>query len=88
MEEFLSSEWLDANLFNAESMPDDHPVTITGKEWFDLLMEINALRKRRDSALSEILADQPPSLDEHQAEHVGFMQAKTHAMEIIAGIKE
>jgi hypothetical protein len=48
MSDFLSAEWLEANLFNAESMPDDRIVPLIGKEWFALLMEINRLRKTPD----------------------------------------
>ena len=46
MPEFLSKEWLAANLFSAETMPDDHRFEITGKEWNALLMEINMLRSQ------------------------------------------
>lgn len=92
MNEFLSSEWLEANLFNAEAMPDDHEIKITGEEWFALLMEIHRLRKSQNSAFEKILhdihADVPPDFNKYQGEHVGFMHAKTHAMEAVASAKE
>ena len=51
--EFLSKEWLDRNLFSAEEVPDDHEITITGKQWFALLMEINLSRKQRALSLGD-----------------------------------
>ena len=45
-DEPLSDAWLDLNLFNAESVPDDYRFEITGKLWFDMLMEIHLARKK------------------------------------------
>ena len=67
IDKFLSPEWLDFNLDNAACMPEDHPVTITGGEWFGLLNEINGLRLRREKVLNEILADTPPDIEKQQA---------------------